>query len=162
IVLAVFWDAFETLILPRRVARRVRLTRILFHSTWWIWQAVARGVRRPQRRENFLSFYGPLSILFLLGGWAFGMIPGFAVAAGAALGPRGAVGQDSVAIPLRACGLWAAELRESPLSSPLLALFRSQHDNQSWVAALTVTMDACALIFTGVDGIPDTPARLTF
>jgi hypothetical protein len=39
---------------------------------------------------------------------------------------------------------WSAQLLESHLSYPVLAYFRSQHDNQSWVAALTMILDACA------------------
>jgi len=57
---------------------------------------------------------------------------------------------------------WAAELLESHLSYPTLAYFRSQHDNQSWLAALTMIMDACALIMVGIDGTPEKKARLTF
>ncbi len=56
----------------------------------------------------------------------------------------------------------AAELLESHLSYPVLALFRSQHDNQSWLASLTTVLDACALIITGVEGLPAFQARLTF
>jgi hypothetical protein len=41
---------------------------------------------------------------------------------------------------------WSAELLESHLSYPLLAFYRSQHDDQSWVAALTVILDSCALV----------------
>ena len=57
---------------------------------------------------------------------------------------------------------WAAELLESHLSYPTLAYFRSQHDNQSWLAALTMIMDACTLIMVGIDGTPEKKARLTF
>ena len=32
---------------------------------------------------------------------------------------------------------WSSELLESHLSYPVLAYFRSQHDNESWLAALT-------------------------
>src|SRR5262249_42754273 len=32
---------------------------------------------------------------------------------------------------------WSAELLESNLSFPVLSFYRSQHDNQSWVGALT-------------------------
>ena len=41
---------------------------------------------------------------------------------------------------------WAADLLESHLSYPMLAYYRSQHEEQSWVAALTMIMDTCALI----------------
>lgn len=57
---------------------------------------------------------------------------------------------------------WASELMESHLSYPVLAYFRSQHENQSWVAALTMVLDLSALAITGLDGISQESARLTF
>jgi hypothetical protein len=57
---------------------------------------------------------------------------------------------------------WAAELLETHVSFPVLAYYRSQHDNQSWVAALTTILDACALILAGIEGGPHQRARLTF
>jgi hypothetical protein len=57
---------------------------------------------------------------------------------------------------------WSAELLESHISYPGLAYFRSQHDNQSWLAALTTILDTCALVLVGIDGVPAWPARLTF
>jgi hypothetical protein len=57
---------------------------------------------------------------------------------------------------------WAAELLESHLSYPVLAYFRSQHDNQSWLAALTAILDTCALVMVGVEGACARQAGLTF
>ncbi len=57
---------------------------------------------------------------------------------------------------------WSAELLESHLSFPVLRYYRSQHDNQSWVGALTVILDASALLIAGVDGADGHQARLTF
>lgn len=57
---------------------------------------------------------------------------------------------------------WAAELLESHLSFPVLAHFRSQHDNQSWLMALTAVLDACALLIVGMEGAPRRQARRTF
>jgi hypothetical protein len=51
---------------------------------------------------------------------------------------------------------------ESHLSYPVLAYFRSQHDNQSWVASLTSILDACTLIMVGIDGACERQAELTF
>jgi len=51
---------------------------------------------------------------------------------------------------------------ESHLSYPVLAYFRSQHDNQSWLAAMTAILDASALVMAGVPGPPAVQARLTF
>jgi hypothetical protein len=44
----------------------------------------------------------------------------------------------------------------------MLAYYRSQHDNQSWLAALTAITDCCALIIVGVDGAKFFQARMTF
>src|SRR6185369_2729333 len=56
----------------------------------------------------------------------------------------------------------SAELLESHLSYPVLAYFRSQHDNQSWLGSLTAVLDTCALALAGVEGVPTFQARLTF
>ncbi|HEV2361306.1 MAG TPA: hypothetical protein VGS21_06375, partial [Acidimicrobiales bacterium] len=57
---------------------------------------------------------------------------------------------------------WAAEILESHVSFPILGYFRSQHDNQSWLAALTVILDTSALSMIGVGGAPTSQARRTF
>jgi hypothetical protein len=56
----------------------------------------------------------------------------------------------------------SADLLESHLSYPVLCYFRSQHDNQSWLSALTTILDTCALVMVGVDGVPKWQAQLTF
>ena len=249
--LVVFWDAFETLILPRRVSRRLRLAGIFFRTTWGVWLRTSSMFRRAQRREDYLSFYGPLSLLFLVAVWATGMIFGFALlqlgagrarppgsggfatllymsastfftlglgdvtpansfartvtviesgagfaflalviaylpvlyqafsrreirismlderagsppSAGELLRRRGSEYSETGAAFLRDWELWSAELLESHLSYPVLGYFRSQHDNQSWLAALTVILDGCSLVIAGIEGIPPGQARLTF
>ncbi len=55
--------------------------------------------------------------------------------------------------------LWSAQLLEAMISYPILGYFRSQHDNQSWVAALTMILDACALLISSVE---EAPARIPF
>jgi len=51
---------------------------------------------------------------------------------------------------------------ESHLSYPVLAFFRSQHDNQSWISSLTAILDACALVKVGIEGTCARQADLTF
>jgi hypothetical protein len=57
---------------------------------------------------------------------------------------------------------WSAELLESHLSYPVLSFYRSQHENQSWVGALTTILDTTALLIAGVEGPDSYQARLTF
>lgn len=57
---------------------------------------------------------------------------------------------------------WCAELLESHLSYPILMSFRSQHERQSWVAALTAILDTSAIILAQGRGNDARAARLTF
>ena len=56
----------------------------------------------------------------------------------------------------------SAEVIESHLLYPTLSYYRSQHDNQSWLAALTVIMDSCALVMVGIKDLSTFQARMTF
>lgn len=252
--LIVLWDAFESIILPRRVTRRFRLTRVFYKFTWTTWRFVTKLVPSRKRRETLLSFYGPLSLLVLVGVWAVGLVlgfgmmqygagsavnvtggqPGFATdiylsgttfftlglgdvvpqtglarvlvvtEAGFGFGFLGAVigylpfiygsfskrevnislldaragtpptagellrrhaypgGGEALHLLFKDWELWAAELMESHLSYPVLAFFRSQHDNQSWIAALTAILDSCALVKVAVQDACNRQAELTF
>jgi hypothetical protein len=75
----VLWDAFETIVLPRRVTDKFFLTRFFYRSTWLPWCALSHLFPGPKQRELFLSVYGPLSLIFLLIVWASGLIAGFAL-----------------------------------------------------------------------------------
>lgn len=254
LITVVLWDVFETIVLPRRVTRRVRLTRLFYRFTWNPWWAVSRIIRKKKRRETFLGIYGPLSLLVLLTVWAATVVFGFALlhwAIGSSVGtvknaasfftdfyysgttfftlglgdvtPLGAAAraitvieasigfgmlalvigylpvlyqafsrrevnismldaragtpptavellcrhQEARSMPnldqwLRDWEMWAADLMESHLSYPVLCFFRSQHDNQSWLAALSTVLDVCSLVMVGVDGVPKWQAQLTF
>jgi Ion channel len=63
---------------------------------------------------------------------------------------------------LRGWEMWGAELLESHLSYPMLVFYRSQHDNQSWLGALSTIMDACAIVLSGLHGARTFQARMTF
>ncbi len=254
LVLVVLWEAFETIVLPRRVTRRIRLTRLFYRVTWRLWLAADRSLVPARRQETWLSFFGPISLLLLLSVWAGIMIVGFALlhfatgsAVHAAGGPPGFVtdlylsgttfftlglgdvaprtamaraftvvesglgfgflalvigylpalnqsfsrrevnitlldaragspptafemirrlgpdrGKEALAQLLRDWERWSAELLESHLSYPVLAYFRSQHDNHSWLAALSAILDASALAMAGLDGVCRRQAELTF
>jgi len=254
IFLIVLWDAFEAIILPRRVTRKFRLTRLFFKTTWGAWGALICLISERKTREALLGFYGPLSLLLLVAVWAVGLVfgfglmqygagsavniagghPGFATdiylsgttfftlglgdvlprthlaralvvsEAGFGFGFLAAVigylpfiygsfskrevdislldsragtppsagellrrhsyksGQNALQELLKDWERWSAELMESHLSYPVLAYFRSQHDNQSWIASLTAILDSCALVLVGIEGACERQAELTF
>jgi hypothetical protein len=247
-------DAFEAIILPRRVTRRIRVTRLFYRTTWALWKSIASTVSTRKARESLLGGYGPSSLLLLIAIWAFGLVSGFALmqyGAGSAINvhdatagfpmdfylsattfftlglgdvlPRTAFsrvlliveaglgygflavivgylpfiygsfsrrevnislldaragtpptagellrrysyphGHEALRALLQEWELWCAELMESHLSYPVLAYFRSQHDNQSWIAALAAILDTCALVKTGIEGACERQADLTF
>jgi hypothetical protein len=253
LVSVVLWETFETIILPRRVTRRVRLTRLLYLLTWQPWSLVASFIRKNRPKEKLLSFFGPLSLIMLLSVWAIALVLGFAlihlavgqfgeVSAAAGLRealyfsgstfftlglgdvthgnttgraitiiePGTGIGFFAMVISylpvlyqafsrrevnismldaragtpptagellrryrdagemqnldnlLRDWEKWSADLLESHLSYPVLCFFRSQHDNQSWLSALSTVLDTCSLVMVGIDGVPKWQAQLTF
>ena len=57
---------------------------------------------------------------------------------------------------------WSADLLESHLSYPVLAYFRSHHDNESWLGALVAILDASAFAIVSLEGPCERQAQLTF
>jgi hypothetical protein len=79
LVLWVLWEGFETIVLPRRVTRRFRLTRLFYRCTWLPWAQMVNSLVPARRHETWLSFFGPVSLLLLFSIWACGLITGFAL-----------------------------------------------------------------------------------
>ncbi len=255
LIASILWDGFETMVLPRRVERRLRLSGPFIRSFWLLWRGSLRGAPAPWRFRH-LGFFGPLAMLILVVLWASSMIVAFAVlhwAAGShlsvahthetptftvdlylsgttftTLGLGDVTPQTSLSrfltvveagtgfgflamvigyLPVlyygfsrreisialldaragspatvaelirrlgsgRALGRvdgilaewerWSAELVESHVSYPCLSYFRSQHDNQSWLAALTTIVDLAAVVMASADGLDPWQAKLTF
>src|SRR5258708_11955923 len=76
-IIVIAFDAFETIVLPRRVVRRVRVAKIFYRVSWAAWSMLGRKLRPGNRREYYLSYYGPLSLILLLFLWAALFILGF-------------------------------------------------------------------------------------
>jgi hypothetical protein len=79
VVVTVLLDAFETVVLPRRIRRVLRVSSLFYRNTWIPWVRIARRIKTATRQENFLGYFGPLSLIFLLALWAVGLITGFAL-----------------------------------------------------------------------------------
>jgi hypothetical protein len=78
-LVVVLLDAFQTMILPRRATGRFRLTRLFYIVTWAPWVFFTNRLSNLRKRETAFSFYGPLSLIFLLVLWAGGILLGFAL-----------------------------------------------------------------------------------
>jgi hypothetical protein len=79
IICVVLLDAFETVVLPRRVTRHFRLTAWFYRRTWVPWRKIAGRIRNFTRQQSFLGYFGPLSLIMLLEFWAASLILGFAL-----------------------------------------------------------------------------------
>jgi hypothetical protein len=72
LVFVIVWDAFESVLVPRRIGRRVRLTRYFYIVMWRLWRSLAVRIRTSSRREALLGFFAPLSLILLFFCWASG------------------------------------------------------------------------------------------
>ena len=79
VIVLVLLDAFETVVLPRKVQRSFRLTSWFYRHTWIPWKRIAHLIRSNSWRESFLGYFGPLSLILLLAVWATSLIFGFAL-----------------------------------------------------------------------------------
>src|SRR5262245_51172595 len=79
LIFTVLIDAFEVMILPRRVAHRYSLARFFYRATWTIWGGLACRLPAGRWRNGFLSIFGPVSLFALLNVWAVGLLVGFAL-----------------------------------------------------------------------------------
>lgn len=71
-------DAFEVVLIPRRIQRQLRFTRSFFRVTWAVWSRAAVLFPAGSRREDFVGVFGPLSMVLLFSLWATCLIGGFA------------------------------------------------------------------------------------
>jgi len=77
LVVLIFWDAFEVMLLPLPIRRNLRLVMLFVRCTWKSWSFVARRLGTGERREKLLGVYGPLSLVLLICLWVGGLILGF-------------------------------------------------------------------------------------
>lgn len=67
------------MVLPRRVIRRLRVTRLFYHSTWLPWSRLAHRGFSGRPLDTILGVFGPLSLLFLIFFWVAIIVFGFAL-----------------------------------------------------------------------------------
>jgi hypothetical protein len=79
LIVLIFWDAFEVMLLPLPIRRNLRLVMLFVRWTWRAWRFGAKWLGPGRRREKLLGVYGPLSLIFLLFLWVSGLILGFSL-----------------------------------------------------------------------------------
>ncbi|HEV2362279.1 MAG TPA: potassium channel family protein, partial [Acidimicrobiales bacterium] len=79
IVVGVAWDAFATVLLPRRVSTRLRLSGAFFEASWGAWTAIGRRLSRFGRGESYLGMYALLALVALFALWATSILLGYSL-----------------------------------------------------------------------------------
>src|SRR4051812_38031074 len=77
LIVLVAQDAFETIVLPRRVTRRIRFTTLFYRLIHFVWYSVGRLIRTNTGRDAFFGYIGPLSLLALVVFWASLFVLGY-------------------------------------------------------------------------------------
>jgi len=74
----VFYDLFQTVVLPRPAVRKFQLARYLVRPMWTVWKWVGlRSSSRVDRSEGRLAAFAPIALIVLILLWAFGLILGY-------------------------------------------------------------------------------------
>jgi len=77
LVTAIFYDLFQSVILPRPAVGRLRLTPLVIRPLWRVWRWVGTRSSRIDKRENRLAVFGPTSLIILLTFWGLSLILGY-------------------------------------------------------------------------------------
>ena len=77
VILSVLNDVFQSVIVPRAVGRRYRISANISRLSWRFWRWYALRIDDGDRRENFLATYAPLVLIVLLVVWVAGLIFGY-------------------------------------------------------------------------------------
>ncbi|HYY46288.1 MAG TPA: potassium channel family protein [Candidatus Angelobacter sp.] len=77
ILVAVFRELFEAIILPRPAVRKFALGRYLIRPFWVVWRWIGNRIESVPRREGWLAVVGPLGVLLLFTAYGIGLIIGF-------------------------------------------------------------------------------------
>lgn len=252
IVLVVFYDLFQSVILPRPAVRKVQLARLVIRPMWKVWRWFGLRSSSLDRSEARLAAFGPIALVVLFAIWGLSLVLGYGLiiygvggqfrpelrdlptslyvsastlvplaygdfvpehgvargfiifesATGVGLaalvitslfGLYGAFrSREEAVVALEALAgapasalqvletsaepgmhaalketfdewrRWSAMVLETHLAYPLLAYFRSSHDNEAWINSFGAVMDAAALVISSVDEESVGAARLMF
>jgi hypothetical protein len=77
LILIVFYDLFQTIVLPRPAVNKVQLARRLLRPMWRIWRWVSQRSSRIDRSESRLAAYAPIALITLFVVWALALVLGY-------------------------------------------------------------------------------------
>jgi hypothetical protein len=77
IILIVFYDLFQTVVLPRPAVGKMQLARRVVRPMWLVWRWVSQRTSRLERSEARLAAFAPVALLTLFLIWAAALILGY-------------------------------------------------------------------------------------
>ena len=101
LIILVAQDAFETIVLPRSVTRRIRLTKLFYRVTLLGGNSIGHMIRSSARRDSFRAYLAPLTLLGLLVFWAALFILGYGLLLWGLALPLNALGNTISIIPMQ-------------------------------------------------------------
>jgi hypothetical protein len=73
----VFYDLFQTVVLPRPAVHKLQLARILVRPLWRVWKWVALRSTAVDKSEGRLATFAPVALITLVLLWALGLVLGY-------------------------------------------------------------------------------------
>ncbi|MDQ6932348.1 MAG: potassium channel family protein [Candidatus Eremiobacteraeota bacterium] len=70
-------DVFQSVIVPRAISRRWRISARLTRTFWAIWPRISWRIQDDGAREDFLSTFAPFMMIVLFAAWALTLIVGY-------------------------------------------------------------------------------------
>ncbi len=77
LIVLVFHDIFQAVVVPRWSSRRFRIAPALSGHMWNWWRRMANRKTDPEAHEDFLGAYAPTALMILLGVWVSLLIFGY-------------------------------------------------------------------------------------
>src|ERR1700730_10366338 len=77
IILAVIYDLFQSVVLPRPSIGKFSVVRSVLRSLWRPWRWWGTRTARPARRESRLAAFGPVAVLAMFALWAGALVVGY-------------------------------------------------------------------------------------
>ncbi|HTX58736.1 MAG TPA: ion channel [Verrucomicrobiae bacterium] len=81
LIVASLNDLFQSVIVPRAVGRRYRVSFLVWRALWKAWPQLAWLLYRndSDRREDFLAIFAPFALVALLATWTLCLLSGYAL-----------------------------------------------------------------------------------
>jgi len=79
LALIVFYDMFQSVVLPRPAVNKFALVRFALRRIWRVWRWIGNRMSSVPKRESFLAAFGPVGVLLMFAIWGLALVLAFAL-----------------------------------------------------------------------------------